>query len=71
MHGVFHAEGETPDPLALFRTQDAAARWLTWQTSLGDDGEVGGGDYTLAVVDQIDGIAWNSHEAPPPPDVGE
>lgn len=66
MYGVFHAEGHTPDPVAVFRTEDAAARWLTWQKTLGDDAEVGSTeDYTIMPVDQIDGVAWNSYEPPP------
>lgn len=66
MYGVFLAEGYSPDPVAIFRTEAMATRWLAWQRALGDDNEVGSVlGYTIMVIDQLDGVAWNSHESPP------
>lgn len=66
MYGVFHGEGESADPIAIFRTEDQAVKWLAWQESLGDEGELGNVDYTIAAVDQLDGVVWNSYKSPPP-----
>ena len=66
MYGVFHGEGESPDPIAIVRSEESAARWLAWQETLGDDADAGrGGDYTIAPIDQLDGGVWNSFEPPP------
>ena len=69
MYGVFHAEGESADPVAIFRSEEAASGWLTWQKSLGDEAQVGSVDYTIMPVEQLDGVAWNSYEPPPGRDV--
>jgi hypothetical protein len=65
MFGVFAAEGYSPSPIAIFTTEDAAADWMRWQETLGDDSCIGGADYTIAPIDDLDGRVWNSHEQPP------
>jgi hypothetical protein len=65
MWGVFAAEGYSPEPIAIFSTEDQAHAWLTWQDSLGDDSTTAGADYTVGAIDALEGHCWNSHEDPP------
>ena len=63
--GVFAAEGYSPDPIAIFRDEDDAIKWMNWQAELGDDSVIGNADYTICPIDALEGRAWNSHEPPP------
>ena len=65
MWGVFAAEGESPNPHAIFSTEEEAVAWLSWQESIGDENTIGNIDYTICPLDRLEGHAWNSHEPPP------
>lgn len=66
MWGVFDAEGLSPDPVAILRSEKAAVDWLEWQKTRGDEAEiVGAGAYVIMAIDQLDGVVWNSF-APAP-----
>lgn len=64
MWGVFDANGYSPDPIAVFRSEQMAAQWLAWDKSRGDDSAVCC-EPCICAVDNIIGRMWNSTEPPP------
>jgi hypothetical protein len=67
MYGVFAQEGCSPDPIAIFRDEDEADRWLKWRTTEGaEDDRLPTDFYTVCPVRRLQGITWNSYEPPPP-----
>ena len=66
-YGVFSADGCSPDPIAIFRTERACDEWITWQRCREDD-SVLPSDICVMPIEHLSGIAWN--EISPPPDPG-
>lgn len=64
-YGIFDAEGYSPDPVAIFRSEDEAAAWMKWCESRGDDNPMGNCDYVICPIDRLAGFVWNSHDTPP------
>lgn len=68
-YGLFYASGESPDPIAIFRTPGECGDWIDWQRSRGGDARVGSADDLCVLpIDRLSGIAWN--DVAPPPDPG-
>jgi len=66
MFGVFDSEAYSPDPIAIFRSEDAAHAWLDWQMNLHEDIQmIENLDYVVCVIDDLIGVTWNSHKPPP------
>lgn len=66
-YGVFSADGCSPDPIAIFRTERACDDWITWHRCRGSDSDLPL-DICVMPIEHLSGIAWN--EISPPPDPG-
>lgn len=67
MWGIFAAEGYSSDPIAMFDSEMAANRWLTWVESLDEDDDMHRSKsfYCVCPVRQLSGVVWNSiHPVP-------
>lgn len=59
MFGVFGAEDYSPNPLAIFRTEAEASRWIAWLTKEAPEDELIDVDLVILPLRRVDGVAWN------------
>jgi len=64
MFGVFDAIGYSPDPIAMFRSEEDAKQWLADDAAKGDARSVCC-ETCVAPVDDVQGRVWNSHDPAP------
>lgn len=68
MWGVLEAEGYSPEPVALFASEDDAHRWVKFMTEEAEEDLRHACDHFAVVVVDIDGgFAWNSYDQPSEP----